>query len=94
MLRFFGKSSCLNVNTFKAVFHNKGQLKPLLTLTQMIYSIGKETRSAPLPVRKKVEVPLHIKKQLALGSRGRVDCSQSEVPRFDPHVCQKHCTTS
>ena len=51
----------------------------------MIYSIGKETRSAPLPVRKKVEVPLHVKKQLALWSRGRVDCSQSEVSRFDPH---------
>ena len=60
----------------------------------MIYSIGKETRSKPLPVRKKVEVSLHVKKQLALWSRGRVDCSQSEGPRFNSLVCLKHFNTS
>ena len=36
-----------------------------------------------------VKVHLLLKKQLELLSRGKVDGSQSEVPRFDPHVCQK-----
>ena len=36
-----------------------------------------------------VKVHLLLKKQLELWSKGKADGSQSEVPRFDPHVCQK-----